>query len=137
MKVMEVLSFLENAACPYTNDTDGGKSILTIIGIAKAVVRVLQIAVPIALIIWGTIDIGKAVIAGDEKKIKEAQKPFVKRVIAAIIVFCIPFIVELVLSYVSNGQWKSCWDDATAGVPSGSTDSPVKKANDSIYKTGE
>lgn len=136
MKLMEVLSFLDNAACPYTTDTDGGKSILTIIGIAKAVVRVLQIAVPIALIIWGTIDIGKAVIAGDEKKIKEAQKPFVKRVIAAIIVFCIPFIVELVLGYVSNGQWKSCWDDAVAGVPSGSTDSPVKKANDSIYKTG-
>lgn len=124
---MNLIQFL--AECPYTADTEGGTAILQIIGIAKAVVRVLQIAVPIALIIWGTIDIGKAVIAGDEKKIKEAQKPFVKRVIAAIIVFCVPFIVELVLGYVSDGTWKDCWTKATTGMPSSTGDNSIKKAN--------
>ena len=127
MNLSGIISFL--ATCPYNHETDGGDAILQIIGIAKAVVRVLQIAVPIALIIWGTIDIGKAVIAGDEKKIKEAQKPFVKRVIAAVIVFCIPFLVNLVLGYVSDGEWKACWDDATTGVPSSTGDNSIKSSN--------
>ena len=94
--------------CPYSdNDT-----IMSIFVIARMVVQALQIVVPIALIIWGTIDIGKAVIAGDEKKIKEAQKPFVKRVIAAVVVFLIPFLVSVILGYVSNGEWKDCWTEA-------------------------
>ena len=128
MNLTEILSILD-AVCPYDDSDDGGSAVLQIIGIAKAVVRILQIAVPIALIIWGTIDIGKAVIAGDEKKIKEAQKPFVKRVIAAIIVFCIPFLVNVVLGYVSNGEWKACWDEASTGFPDNSGDNDVKDLN--------
>ena len=107
MDLIQGLSFL--ASCP---NIDGKDQVLGVLFIAKTVVRILQIAVPIGLIIWGTIDIGKSVIAGDEKKIKEAQKPFVKRVIAAVIVFLIPWLVELVLGFVSNGEWKACWDEA-------------------------
>ena len=44
--------------------------LLTIIGIAKKVLVILQIAIPIALLIFGTMDLGKAVMAGDEKEIK-------------------------------------------------------------------
>lgn len=128
MNFMDVILFLDKA-CPYKSTDASGDAILQVIGIAKAVVRILQIAVPIALIIWGTVDIGKAVIAGDEKKIKEAQKPFVKRVIAAIIVFCIPFLVYIILSYVSDGQWKSCWDDAKTGTSSSKGFKDVKDAN--------
>lgn len=104
----EALSFLD--ACPSEVLTSA--EVMGVIYYAKLIVRVLQVAVPIGLIIWGTLDIGKAVIAGDEKKIKEAQKPFVKRVIAAVIVFLIPWLVNLILGLVSNGQWKDCWDKA-------------------------
>ena len=45
-----------------------------IVSLLRMAVRILQIIIPVALILWGTIDMGKAVIAGDEKKIKEAQK---------------------------------------------------------------
>ena len=108
---MDLIPFLE-ATCPYEKTS----ALMQIIGIAKAVVTVLQIIVPIALIVWGTIDIGKSVIAGDEKKIKEAQKPFVKRIIAAIIVFCIPFLVNLILNFVSKGTWYACWGQANGKV---------------------
>ena len=80
-----------------------------IVALAKMVIKVLQIAVPIGLIVMGTIDMAKAVIAGDEKKMKEAQKPFIKRIIAAIIVFLIPIIVNMVLSFVTTGN--SEWID--------------------------
>lgn len=82
------------------------------VGFAKMVIKVLQIAVPIGLIVIGTIDMAKAVIAGDEKKMKEAQKPFVKRIIAAVIVFLIPIIVNMILSFVTKGNsdWIDCWN---------------------------
>ena len=41
--------------------------LLTLIGMAKKILMILQIAIPIALLIFGTIDLGKAVMAGDEK----------------------------------------------------------------------
>ena len=59
---------------------EGRDAILTMIYYVKLVLRILQIAVPIGLILFGTIDMAKAVIAGDEKKMKEAQKPFIKRI---------------------------------------------------------
>ena len=41
----------------------------TIIGIVKTVLKILQIGMPIILLLFGTIDLGKAVMAGDEKEI--------------------------------------------------------------------
>ena len=92
---------------------EGRDAILTMIYYVKLVLRILQIAVPIGLILFGTIDMAKAVIAGDEKKMKEAQKPFVKRIVSAVIVFLIPYIVSVVVGLVtSNGDYKGCWDAA-------------------------
>ena len=90
----------------------GNNELLQVIHIVRNVINVLQIAVPIALILWGTIDIGKAVIAGDEKKMKEAQKPFIKRIVYAVIAFLVPFIVSTVMKYVGNDEWKTCWKAA-------------------------
>lgn len=96
----------------FFGNESAGTTFLTIIGMARIVVQILQILVPIALIVWGSIDIGKAVIAGDEKKIKEAQKPFVKRVIAAIIVFLIPWLVNIIIGFVGSNDWHDCWIEA-------------------------
>ena len=107
-----MLEFLEAAA---TCDIGEGKdAVLGIMYYAKLILKILQIAVPVGLIIFGTIDMAKAVIAGDEKKMKEAQKPFVKRIISAVIVFLIPFIVNLVMNLVTTGNdtWKKCWNEA-------------------------
>ncbi len=106
-----MLEFLEAAA---TCDIGEGKdAVLGIMYYAKLILKILQIAVPVGLIIFGTIDMAKAVIAGDEKKMKEAQKPFVKRIISAVIVFLIPYIVQVVIGLVtSNTEYKGCWDNA-------------------------
>lgn len=97
---------MENTGlCSNTN-------LLQVIHIVRTVINILQIAVPVALILWGTLDIGKAVIAGDEKKMKEAQKPFIKRIVYAVIAFLVPFIVSIVMGYVGNTEWKNCWTAA-------------------------
>ena len=108
--MLDALLFLANKTA--SSVCTGG--IAEVVGLAKMVIKVLQLVVPIGLIIMGTIDMAKAVIAGDEKKMKEAQKPFIKRIIAAVIVFLIPKIVNMVLSFVTTGNsdWIDCWNSA-------------------------
>lgn len=92
-------------------------SLLNIMRLVRLIIKILQIAVPIGLILMGTVDMAKSVIAGDEKKMKEAQKPFVKRIIAAIIVFLIPYIVNIAINLVvaDASDWKDCWNAAGKG----------------------
>ena len=92
------------------------QDLLTIIGIAKKVLTILQIAIPIALLIFGTLDLGKAVMAGDEKEIKSATGVLIKRVIAAVAVFLLILIVSVVNGWVGGDEWKTCWRAANTNV---------------------
>ena len=90
--------------------------LLSLVGIAKKVLVILQIAIPIALLIFGTIDVGKAVMAGDEKEIKGATNILIKRVIAAVAVFLIILIVSTVTGWVGGDEWKACWTAANSST---------------------
>jgi hypothetical protein len=104
----------------------------TVIGIVKTIFTIIQIAIPIALIVFCTIDMFKAITSGDEKKTKEAWKTAGRRLIYAIIAFLIPWLISLVFSFVgsvvndqeaqnelSNFQtFFACWK---SGSTSGST----------------
>lgn len=109
-----MLEFLAGTGQKAVCDLSSNGDLLQILALARTVVTWLQILIPIALIIWGTIDMGRAVIAGDEKKIKERYKPFVQRIIAAIVVFLIPFIVNVLINVIvpGNNEWKACWNEA-------------------------
>ncbi len=63
---------------------------------------VIQIVVPVVLVVFGMIDLIKAVIAGKEDEIKKNQMTFVKRLIAAAIVFFVFVIVKLLISFVAD-----------------------------------
>ncbi len=74
-------------------------------GIGNAVhmiVVAIQVVVPILLIIWGMIDFAKAIIGQDEDKIKAGQKLFMKRLIAAVLVFLIVTIVQLLINIAAS-----------------------------------
>ena len=104
--------------------------ISNILNIAKFVLRAIQFIVPILLILWGTIDLVKSVVAGKEDDIKKNQKTLIKRVISAVIVFLIPVAVYALLNLLgaSNNKdgakgtgsdnWYSCWKHADAKIPS-------------------
>lgn len=79
---------------------------------------IVQLGVPILLIVFGTIDLGKAVIASDEKEVKAAQSRLIKRFIYAALVFFIVTLVSVLMSVVASGDaedsdtssWKTCWN---------------------------
>ena len=70
--------------------------------------KVAFIVVPILLIVLGSIDFMKAVVAGKEDDIKKAQSVFVKRIIAAVIVFLIPLIVNIIMGILPGADGSNC-----------------------------
>ncbi len=92
------------------------EDLLTIIGLLKKVLMILQIGIPIVLLLFGTIDLGKAVMAGDEKEIKSATGLLLKRTIAAVAVFLLILIVSIVTGWVGGDEWKECWTSAKEDV---------------------
>jgi len=89
--------------------------------IRQGVMPIIQIGIPILLIIFGSIDLGKAVMSSDDKEIKGATGKLIKRAIAAVVIFFIPFIVNLIMGLISTAndenvtgekKWYDCWVDA-------------------------
>lgn len=87
----------------------------TITKLVHLIIVLIQVVVPILLIIWGMIDFAKAVIGGDEDKVKAGQKIFIKRLIAAILVFLVVTIVQLLINAVASigTDANSAWDCAS------------------------
>ena len=91
--------------------------------IKNGVMPIFQIGIPILLILFGTIDLGKAVIASDDKAIKESTSKLIKRCVAAVAVFFVVTIVRLITNIIADNandadhdygsrNWASCWDKA-------------------------
>lgn len=80
-----------------------------VIILLKNFVRLLQWLIPMALILFGLIDLGKAVIAGKEDEMKKAQGTLIKRCIYAVAVFLVVTIVSFVMGMVGSTEWKQCW----------------------------
>ena len=75
--------------------------------------NLIRIGVPLLLIFFGMLDLGKAVMAQKEDEIKKGQQTFVKRLIAAVLVFLVFFIVEIVIGLVapkSDAENKNVFD---------------------------
>ena len=114
---MELMLMLEGAAdfCVQT------KNIWILIG---KVIRIILIVIPIIIVLMGTFDLGKAVMAGEDKEIKEAQKMFIKRLVYGVIIFFIPYLVAGVYSLFdgmsteggdTNEGTNLCWKCAIKG----------------------
>ena len=94
-------------------DACGG--LLPLVRVVVQLIKIFMIVIPIALIIYGTIDLGKAVIASDEKEVKAAQSRLIKRFIYAALIFFVPMLVGVVMNIISVGgegdtaSWENCW----------------------------
>ena len=88
--------------------------------VRQGIMPIIQIGIPILLILFGSIDLGKAVMSQDDKEIKGATSKLIKRAVAAAVVFFIPFIVSLVMDLIGkagdevqgNRSWADCWEAA-------------------------
>lgn len=62
---------------------------------------ILQIAAPIAVIIFGSLDYAKAVIASDVEKMEKSKKKFPKRLLLLVLFVVIPIVINAILSLYS------------------------------------
>lgn len=78
-----------------------------IVGIVRTLYNLIKIGVPILLVFLGMLDFAGAVLSQKEDDIKKNQKLFVKRLIAAVLVFFVLFIVQTILSVI--GETGDIW----------------------------
>lgn len=78
----------------------------------------IQIVIPIILIIFGMIELGKAVTSQKEDEIKKAQGGFFKKLILAVMVFLVFSIVDFVFGFAKgdDNAW-SCVSCLIDGKP--------------------
>ena len=86
----------------------------TLIG---TIINIIWIGIPVIMIILGSIDLGKAVISSKEDEVKKAKSTFIRRLIYAIAVFAVVWLVTVLFDFLGNlnlddantSSWKQCW----------------------------
>ena len=76
----------------------GNKPLGDLLAFLDGILNIIKILIPIALVLFGSIDLGKSVMAGKDEDIKKAQGTLMKRALAAIAVFFLGAIVQLLFS---------------------------------------
>ena len=64
--------------------------------------NICQIAVPVLLVVFGSLDLLKALAAQKEDEIKKGQSIVIKRLIAAVILYFVFAIVKVLISIVAD-----------------------------------
>lgn len=96
-------------------DCQQGSTLVNVIAIVRLVMNIICIAVPIIMILMGTIDLFKAVTAGKDDDIKKKQKALITRIIAGVLVFLVPTIVSVLMNLIGVSKWRTCWNSAKNG----------------------
>jgi len=86
--------------------------VLNIISIFKNILRLLEIGIVVALIIWIMIDIIKLIIQS-EVDIKKLLQKMTKRIIAMAVVFLVPLIVDIVFNAINSNTYAKYYSCAT------------------------
>ena len=77
------------------------------------VLWIFKIVIPVIIIVFGMIDLGKAVVASKDDEIKKSVKSLIMRSIAGIIIFFVPTIIGLIFGIVNDfseveGEYNVC-----------------------------
>lgn len=72
--------------------------------IVHIVYLIIQILIPVLIVIFGSMDFVKAVIAQKDDEIKKGQQVFIKRLIAGVIVFFVFAIVKIIVSFAADSE---------------------------------
>lgn len=102
-----------NSACAGTIGEKGIPGDL--VAIIHYIYLAIQVLVPVILVIFGMIELTKAIMAQKEDEIKKAQGSFIKKLIVAVIVFLTFSIVRLVFNFANSGKDNSSvWNCANS-----------------------
>lgn len=103
-----------------------GEDFLPIWNFIGVLISILRWGIPVILVVLGTVDVGKAVVSGDDKKQKTAYQTFLRRLIAAIVVFFVPAIVGFIMGAVTDPKdttgFTACMDAMGLSTPAATTE---------------
>ena len=111
---------------------EGLSPFLTLVGY---VVTIIKVVIPLLLIIFGMLDVGKSVVASKPDEVNKSLKSFAMRCIAAILIFFIPSIVGVLLDAVyQTGEtdasgWRCCWEYVINPTKASTSDACQVKSN--------
>lgn len=95
-----------------------------IIYVIKMVLKIIMYGIPMLLILFITIDLGKAIISSDDKEVKAAQSRAIKRAIYTVAIFFVGLFVTILMNTIAGGlakgentgadttSWATCWQNA-------------------------
>ena len=66
------------------------------------ILNYIKVIGPILVVLLSAIDFVKAVFSSDDKAIKEAQSKLIIRLIAAIALFLVPTLIQVLLSFINQ-----------------------------------
>ena len=81
-----------------------------VVNFINEIMKWIRICVPILLIVLGILDFSKAVFSKTEDDMKKTREKFIKRIVAAVLVFLAPIFVNMILS-VANSVWSDISPD--------------------------
>ena len=84
--------------------------------ILQDALNIIRIIVPILLIVLGSVDMGTAVMSDDKDALKKASSKLVKRCIAAVAIFFVPLIVNVLIDMVESSTGVVIVDDPMCGL---------------------
>ena len=112
--MINILAFNASQFCTTT------ASLWGLLGIA---ITAIKVVIPIFLIVFGMLDMGKAVTSGKDDEIKKQLMSFMRRAIAAVLVFFVPTVVGMLMQMVNTSVagantsdtcgWSTCIQQAT------------------------
>ena len=116
--------------------SDFCRNTASIWGVIGYLVLILKIVIPLVLIVLGMIDLGKAVIASDDKAISKSVNMLLHRFIAAVIIFFIPSIISALFNAfvginLANDNIQTCVQCVT-NVSSASEDPAYNKCKSDV-----
>ena len=103
---MEMLDILFMSTANF--NACANATIIRIIGLVRVVMQILYIAVPILIVLWGTFDLLKAVVANDDKQMNDAWKMVMKRLIYGVAIFLLGVVTHMVLGVVVQNEIIRC-----------------------------
>lgn len=115
-----------------TNNICTDVQVLNILAIVKNIIEFMTIIVPVILTVFVMIDIVKTIVSQDVDS-KKLFKSIGKRAVAAVVIFLIPFIIQLILSIIPDGKFKyvDCYETAEKETIE---EIAVNNASDSLIK---
>lgn len=95
--------------------------ILRVIYFFNLILDIVKIVVPIGLIVFGLIDFSKAVMSSEEKEHKKTFNLFIKRILYGVLIFAVPWIVEVLMITLGDlidkdkmGNFTDCLENANS-----------------------